>query len=433
MSSTPDDFSWLDTARVTAKDAGATVFEPHEDLLAPRTQIVGDSDTYLGQGRHDVGRRISTTQVELFISTDVATALSQEFAQHTPDFLALHDIGTNASLRLLKGLAGAAGTPVQRLSVRRQGLGVALAVLPFVDVGLADGSLVRVYSTDVNTDSQTRSQLAHVLLAFSRLGALLVGELPPHAVNGQLAPLHDALLRGPWPNRELLMVPLGSSTALAAQAAQLAASSSVSVRVTPQAGRPSQAWTYIGGAWNLLHSVSGSQRALDTELSRAVPRPRAPVADAATEPMDLSPLPEPKAPVQPLKARVPVARPMPLAGATRWQEYADRCAAIKGAVSCCVFEIHSASPLAHAGGAPAAERLAQQGATLLVRMNEATRALGLGHGPTQAEATVSAAGHHLLLRPVPGHPGVAVHLVLSATTGNVTLARLQLERIDSPQ
>jgi hypothetical protein len=36
------------------------------------------------------------------------------------------------------------------------------------------------------------------------------------------------------------------------------------------------------------------------------------------------------------------------------------------------------------------------------------------------------------LRPVPGHPGVALHLVLEAGTTNLTLARMQLERVESP-
>jgi hypothetical protein len=39
----------------------------------------------------------------------------------------------------------------------------------------------------------------------------------------------------------------------------------------------------------------------------------------------------------------------------------------------------------------------------------------------------------MVLRPVSGHPGVAVHLVLQAATGNLMLARMQLERIEPPQ
>jgi hypothetical protein len=167
------------------------------------TQIVADREAYLGQGRNDVGRRIADDQVELFVAGDVGQCLQQEFAKHLPEFIALHDIGTSASLRLLGSLANAAGARVQRLSVRRQGHGVALAVLQFVEVPLADGTPVRVYSTDVNADGPARAHIARVLLAYSRLGVLMVGELPPHALTAQLKPLHDALIRGPWPNRDL--------------------------------------------------------------------------------------------------------------------------------------------------------------------------------------------------------------------------------------
>jgi hypothetical protein len=411
MNTRQDDPSWQDTARAPSRD----------ELLAPRTQIVADRDAYLGQGRHDVGRRISDDQVELFITADVAGSLQREFVMHTPEFIALHDMGMSASLRLLTSLAGAAGARVQRLSIRRQGHGVALAVLQFVEMPLADGSQIRVYATDINADSTTRTHVARVLLGFSRLGVLLVGDLPPHALAGQLLPLHESLLRGPWPNREVLMVPLGSSIALAAQAAQLSAGSPVAVHVTPHADKPRQAWAYIGGAWNRLHGTPGAaQRALPTDMAQAVPRPAVPASEAATQPMDLQP---PQA-VQ----SAPLAMPKP--GGTSWQAYAERCALIKGCVACCVFDLHTLQALASAGGPPSAERLAQQGATLMAQFNDASRALGLG--PSRAEASISTTSHHLLLRPIPGHPGVAVHLVLLASAGNLTLARMQLERIEPP-
>jgi hypothetical protein len=408
-------------------------FRPsREELLAPRTQIVSDREAYLGQGRNDVGRRISDNQIELFISADVAGSLQQEFNLHKPEFVAVHDVGSSASLRLIKSLAGAAGAPVQLLSVRRQGYGVALAVLQFVEVPLADGSLVRIYSTDINADSQTRSQVARVLLAFSRLGVLLVGELPPHALTGQLAPLHDALVRGPWPNRDLLMVPLGSSTALAAQATQLADSSEVVVRVTPHAGKPKQAWAFIGGAWNRLHGSPGGEHLLQTDLANAVARPRIPNNEAATQPM---PLDSPREGVPPPPGPAPppmhAATPMPVPGSTSWQAYAERCGLINGTVSCCVLDVHSGKPLAQAGTQPPAERMAQQGAKLFGQITDVVRSLGLGSAA--GEVTLTTQAYHVLLRPVPGHPGIVVNLVLLTSTGNLTLARMLLKRIEPPK
>jgi len=420
-----DEPSWQDPTQPTARAPA------RDDLLAPRTQIVTDRDAYLGQGRHDIGRRISDDQVELFITADVPGSLLREFIQHTPEFIALHDLGTAASLRLLASLAGAAGARVQRLSIRRQGHGVALAVLQFVEMPLADESPVRVYATDINADAQTRAQVARVLLGHSRLGVLLVGELPPHALAGQLGPLHESLMRSSWPNRDLLMVPLGSHSALAGHAAQLSAGSSVTVQVTPQAEKPRQAWACISGAWNRQHASAGTRRMLNTDLAKAVAKPALLSSEAPTEPMDLEPLAaRPVAPPIPTLQTRPT--PMPkVGGAAGWKAYADRCLLIKGAVASCVFDLHTAQPLAAAGGPPSAERLAQHGAVLLGQMSDASRALGLGQ--SRAEASVTTASNHLILRPVPGHPGVALHLVVSATTGNLTLARMQLERIEPPQ
>lgn len=408
---------------------------PDNDLSAPATQIVADRDAYLGQGSHDVGRRIADDQIELFVTGEVAAALQREFEHHSSEFIALHDVGTSGSLRLLSALAGAAGARVQRLSIRRQGQGLALAVLQFVEVPLADRTVVRVYSTDLNADSQTRHQIARALLAWSRLGVLLVGELPPPAVSAALTPLHDAVVRGPWPNRDLLMVPLGSGTAMASLASQLGAGSAVAVHVTPRANQPPQVWTFVAGAWNRLHGLPGGERSVQTDIAHAVPKPPVPYTEATTQPMGLdgapvgAPAPGVGPPPMPQPQPQP-ATPMPVPGATRWQDYVDRCALIKGVLSCCVFDLHSLKPLAHAGGAPSGDRLAEQGSILLAEMVDVARALGLG--ATRPEAAITAGQHHLLLRPVPGHPGIALHMVLNAQQANLTLARMQLERVEAP-
>lgn len=414
-----------------------------DELDSPRTQIVTDRDAYLGQGRHDVGRRVADDQVELFVTADVPGSLQKEFMLHTPEFVAVHDIGTSASLRLLSSMASAAGGPVQRLSIRRQGHGVALAVLQFVEVALPDGSPMRLYSTDVNADTATRTQVARVLLAFSRLGVILVGELPPHALKSQLAPLHEALAKDNWPNRDLLLVPLGSGTAMAAQGAQLAGNSGVAVHVTPHAERPKQVWTYISGAWNRLHGKPGGERALQTDLAQALPRAVVPASEADTQPTPLDALGPPgrtspvamaaAAAIAPAVAlrRAPLPMPTPMSSGARWQSYVDRCMVVKGSLVCCVFDLHSAKPLAHCGHGPAPARLAQQGAVLVNGAVEAARALGLGSNGPETSVTVGA--HHLLIRPVPGHPGIAVLLMLAAATGNLALARVQIERVEPPQ
>lgn len=383
-----------------------------EELAAPATQIVRDREDYLGQGLRDVGRRIADDQVELFVHGEPAVALQQQLQRLSPVYMALHDVGTSASLRLLGALAGAAGARVQRLSIRLQGQGVALAVIQFIEIPVANGAVLRVYSTDVNADNLAREQLALVLLAHARLGVLMVGELPPHAMTTQLRPLRDRLTRGVWPSRDLLMVPLGSATTLAAQAAQLSAGTGVTVRVTPQAGRPNDAWAFISGTWNRLQ---GGTVPIETDIRRAVPTPPVPLPEAPTQPMALAP--EPPYPT----AQAPTS--------ARWGDYAQRCAAVKGVVAVCVFDATSQRPLAH-GGAIGPDRLSEQGRFMLEALAHSTRTLGLGD--ELPEAAVSVGAQHLLLKPIPGHPGVVLHLVLQASGNNLTLARMQLERVVPP-
>jgi hypothetical protein len=424
MAATREPEVWPDTQRVVSRPSRAG----RDELNAPATQIVGDREAYLGQTASDVGRRISEDQVELFVTGDAAMSLQQEFQRLGPEFIALHDLGLAASLRLLNSMAGPAGARVQRLSIRRQGQGVALAVIPFVEVTLADSSPVRVYSTDVQAEGPVRAHLARVLLAHSRLGVLMVGDLPAHVLTAQVAPLHEAMMQGSWPNRDLLLVPLGNSIGLAAPSAQLGHHTPVAVHVTPHAAKPKHVWTFVGGAWNRLHGMPGGERALPTELSQAVPKPRVPNPEATTEPMPLD-MPRRTGTLAAATLSSGIT-PMPVPGASGWDAYAQRCALIKGVQACCVFDMHSMAVMASAGESPAPERLARQGAALLASMLDASRALGLG--PTQPEAHISTAHHHLLLRPVPGHPGVAMHLVLQAHGSNLTLARMQLERISAP-
>jgi len=420
MPRSQDDLPWPPPAYRSSRNA---------ELLAPATQIVSDREDYLGQGLRDVGRRIADDQVELFVSTDPATALQQQFERQAPQFIALHDVGTKASLHLLGALAGAAGARVQRLTIRRQGHGVALAVIQFVEVPLADGNHVRIYSTDLNADTQTRQALALVLMGRSRLGVLMIGELPAHALQSLLLPLQDAIARAPWPNRDLLLLPLASAGTLASQAARLVGGSGIAVRVTPLAVRPNDAWSFISGAWNRMSGHGASQTALNTDLEQALPPPPVPLPEAPTMAMDLMPagsalsgsrLTAPSAPARPVAAPV----------AALWADYVQRCVGVKSAVSGCVFDLGSHRALAHAGNSPAPERLASQGALLLDAMAGAARTLGLASASPQA--AISYDQQHLLLHPVRGHPGVVLHLFLQGTPNALTLARMQLERIAPP-
>jgi hypothetical protein len=401
---------------------------PDTELMSPATQIVGDKDVYLGNASADIGRRIADDQLELFVVCHPAEAMLQHFSQLAPDFITIHDIGTTSSARLLAAVAAASSRKVQKLVIRRQGYGVALATLQFVELPLQPGRSLRVYTTQVDGDTQTRHQLAQVLLAHSRLGVIMVGELPPHSLGSSLQPLRDAIANGPWPNRQMLLVPLASAATLPAQAAAMAGHSGVMVSTTPQVSRPADAWSFISGAWNRLHS--GAAEATPHKV--AAPFVSAPRPDAAAyAPPPIAPA---YAPTQPLELNaMPVtgsatALPQSAGGQALWGSYVQRCAAITGVTDCCVFDIDQQRSLAHSGTQRMAERLAAKGAMLHAMMTDAANVLGLG--PSHPEAAITLTHHILLVRPMPGRPRTALHLVLDRSRANISQARTQLQQID---
>lgn len=407
----------LQAPRTPSPHGGTHTAYPDTELLTPATQLISDKAAYLGDAADDIGRRVGDDQLELFVVCQPVDAMRQQLEQLAPEFIALHDLGTTSCARLLSAVAAAASCKLQQLVIRRQGYGVALATLQFVELPLSSGRKLRIYSTQIDADTQTRQQLAHLLLAHSRLGVVLIGELPAHALASSLQPLREAIAAGPWPNRQLLLVPLAPAATLAAQAATLAGPSGLTVRTTPQAGRAEQAWSYITGTWRLV--------------GQGVPRPA-----ASAEPYRATPA----------AAAALAAAPMPsvagmagsttpadgAAGATAWHELVRRCAAIGGVHDCGVIDIERQRVLAHGGVQRKAERLAAKGALLHAVVGDCTEALGLV--AKDAEVMVTLARHQLLLLPVPGHAPLALYLLIERDHApGMARVREQLQQLQQLQ
>jgi len=388
------------------------------------TQILQTEDDYLAPEKQDIGRQTNANERELFVSCAPALALQQQFEHLHPEFIAVHDIATASSRKLLAGIAAASSRAVQKLIIRRQGYGTALATLDFVELPTPSGGLLRMYSTEVDADADAsaRHGLANVLLGFSRLGVMMVGDLPSHSVAGALKPFQDAMTSGAWPNRQILLLPLSSSngSSLAAQGAELARMTGVNVRTTPQVSRPADAWGFINGSWARLRDGTPLDRRSPTSPGAAARSAAPPVAAtrSTTDPRPMRPMPA----VTSAAARAAAPRSL-------LDRYVHQLSELPGMVSCCIFDVSTGLEVTHAGASPGAADLAMHGKALLAGMSASSRTLGLGH--TLPEAAITLGSHHLLLRAVPGHPGMALHAVLDKAQANLTLARLQVQRMDS--
>ena len=393
------------------------------------TQFLTDEDDYLAPEKSDIGRQTGSNERELFVSCAPAEALQQQFEHLHPEFIAIHDIATASSRKLLAGIAAASGRAMQKLTIRRQGYGTPLATLEFIELPTADGSLLRVYSTEVDADTVARHGIARMLLGFSRLGVVMVGDLPAHAIASAIKPLQEAMLSGPWPNRQMLLLPLASASTLVSQGMALSRETGVSVRTTPQVARPADAWGFINGTWNRLREQAQPDGRAIPALVSAVAAPAAPTAASAPASPAAPRKPTPKLAMRPMPA-------VPAAGARATpatvgvlERYVQQLIELGGMVSCCIFDVATGREITHAGASPGAADLAAHGTELLAAIGSTSRKLGLGH--TLPEAAITLGSHHLLIRAVPRHPGLALHAVLDKAQANLTLARLQVLRLDS--
>lgn len=389
------------------------------------TQLMRDKDEYLAESYRHVGRQVSDAQWELFVACEPSEAMQQQFEALRPEYLVLHDIGTQSSRRMLAGLAAAAGRRVHQLHIRRQGVGMPLAKIEFIElVCKPEHPPIRLYSTEVDADTAQRRRLARILLAYSRLGVVMVGELPPHALASALLPLRDAITEGPWFNRELLLLPLAGAAALAGQAAHIAQRQSVKVLTTPLVTRPAEAWAYLRASWHKMRDALADDAIHLPEILDPV-RTDAATAARTASPAAAAPARAPL-PMQPMPSVKPAEAPASADPALA--TYVRKCGELKGMVSCCVFELATQRTIGHAGGRPGPAALASHGASLMASMAEASAALNLGGAAPDAAITLG--NHHLLLRAVPGRRGLAMHAVLDKVQANLTLVRLQLQRLD---
>ncbi|MDP9044040.1 MAG: hypothetical protein M3O01_04470 [Pseudomonadota bacterium] len=386
------------------------------------TQIMQDEGDTLAAAHPGIGRQTGPDVRELFVSCAPELAMQQQFEHLQPEFIAVHDLATSSSRKLLLGIAAASSRAVQKLVIRRQGYGNPLATLEFVELPSADGHALRMYSTEVDADTAARQGLARVLLAHCRLGVMMVGDLPGHAIATALKPFRELMLGSTWPNRQLLLLPLAANSTLVAQGVEMARGTRVNVRTTPQVTRPADAWGYISGTWARLVDSTPTDGRRVPPLAGSTPEPGAGGAPPADRrgPDRLSMRAMPAVPP-------PGSRPAPQRSGL--ERYLHQLSELPGVASCCLFDVGSGMEVAHAGASPAAHELARQGKFLLGAMATSSRALGMGHALPDAAITLGS--HHLLLRAVPGHPGLALHAVLDRTQANLTLLRLQVQRLDA--
>jgi hypothetical protein len=356
----------------------------------------------------DIGRPVGNHTRELFVSCDPGEALQQQFEYLRPSYIALHDVASRGARRLLHAIASAAGRPVERLSIRRQSYGTVLGSIDYVDCPASQGQRVRLYSTDADADTVTRTSLARVLAAQATLAVILVGDVPPHALSDALQPLRDAMFRSGWQCAHLQFMPLATSShaALAGLVAALGPGSGVLCQIAPRVSRPAEAWTFVSESWNRLQ--------------------------AAAHPDGTGPLLSPLSAARETLHAMPDLETTPAALASRAhpvERFVLEVHALPGVQSACVFHVATSRVAAHAGAAFLANDLARRGSLLLAAGSSTRRQL---HLAGQADEVLVMGGSEALgVRALQSQPGLALHLVYEPSLTSWTQLRPRLMAMDA--
>jgi hypothetical protein len=399
----------LPTADTQAADAADTQSEDSASSgldAGQATQLLQYESDYLDD-RPDIGRAIGEGVRELFISTEPAIALEQQFEFRRPVFAALHDLNCTTSRKLLAGVAASFNRPVHRLEIRRHGYGTTYASIEFVDCPSSTFTPVRLYSTDIDADTQTRQALTRVLMGHSLITVMMVGDMASHALTQHLERLRQQIGEPSWACRNLQFMPLFNSQWLEPAVAELGRATGAITQLTPQVTRPLDAWTFLSAAWNQLQTQRNPQG----------------------KPPLLGPLTvNPGTAVATMPRAVPVAA-VPTGAAGELERLVQGIADLPGVTSCCVFELTSSRTLAQAGMEPAPVELARRGTTLIALARSTRKQLGL---LGQADEIIIMGGAPALaVRALASRPELAVHVAFTPAKADWPVLRPRIMALDA--
>lgn len=417
MAQSLDPFFWPSANRPASSGHDASDCTVLATTLGPMaTQLLQHESDYLDD-RPDIGRAIGEGVRELFISTEPATALRQQFEFRQTRFIALHDLNCSTSRKLLAGVAASFGRPVHRLELRRHGYGTTFASIEFVDCPSSLGMSVRLYATDIDADTQTRQALARVLMSYSTLTVVMVGDMPSHVLSQDLERIRQQMLETAWNCRTLEFMPLFHCTWMAPLVSDLGHATGAETHVTPTVTRPLDAWAFLSAAWNQLQNRStppGTKPPLLGPLSVN------PALAGATMPRS-KPTAAPVAPVA-----APTAQAVPGQDLERLvQGIAD----LPGVVSCCVFELSSSRTLAQVGMEPAPVELARRGTTLITLARSTRKQLGMSG--LSDEVILMGGTPALAVRTLSSRPELAVHVAFTPARADWPILRPRIMALDA--
>ena len=382
------------------------------------------------------GQMVDRHSKDLVVSGSPAQAIREHFANTRVDLetatalITLLDPANAWASAVIKALSDAGGRPIERLHLREQSTLRTLATIERTTLARRDEESLRIYHADVRAPGSDNGEIPIALMERSQLTAVIIGPLPPHAIDALLDALHAAVRLPTWSCPTLLFMLPPSAAWIAHKISTEAWPARLNVQVTSESmSSASSVWNAILAAWNQrqerpiwppgstlpppLHLDTPSARATerDTEGSRLERR-----ADDAAPPDTLPPGDA---------ARMIIHRNV--LDPRQAQAALATLRSLDGLLGCAVADVNTGLTLAWERGPDASidmEFATAGGARLLRVHRQSARAMGLV--ARIDEIMTSAGPRQQIIRTVKRHPDLFLLVLFNRHRTRLGLARLKM-------
>jgi hypothetical protein len=378
---------------------------------------------------NDRGQMVDSHLRDLVVSGSPAQAIRDHFASTRADLetasrmIALFDPTGMWAASVVKALSDASGRPIERLHLREQGTLRTLAMIERTTLERRNEDALRIYHTDVRAPGNDNAAVPLALMERSHMTAVIVGAMRPHAVDGMLETLQNAVRQPNWRCPTLLFMLPPNAVWIANKIGMIEWPARLKVQVLNEALTSASAvWNALLGMWNRVKKepVWGPPQ---EPTAAGLDGFQIKVADLAAAPA-----------VEPVATTSPTAAPRGSAAVHRpaldplqVTQALQTLSALDGVFACAVVDAGTGLILAQQAraGQPVELELAAAASTQVLRTHQqAARDLGL---TAEIDEVMTSAGpRHHVMRTISHHRGLFLFAVLDKQRTNLALARYKL-------
>ena len=383
---------------------------------------------------------------DLVVTGSPAQAIREHFAATRSDLdtatslITLLDPAGVWASAVIKALSDAGGRPIERLHLREHATLRTLATIERTTLVRRHEDTLRIYHADVRAPGSENAEIPIALMERSQMTTVIIGPLPPHAIDALLDALHAAAMLPTWrcPNMLFMLPP--NAVWIANKISTIAWPGRLHVHVLSESmSGASSVWNAMLGMWNHVKSQPG----WEPGASSASPGP----ADFAVKIRDLGELRQASAEPNATPASAALFQAPSAAGEAdapplmrvsrqvldpaRAKQALGGMLALDGLLGCAVVDATTGMVIARETRGEVLVDMdlsAAACAEVLRAHRQAARSMGL---PEQIDEVMTSAGpRQQVMRTVSRHPELFLVVLLDKQRTNLALARFQLMEVE---